>query len=670
METILIHNAAGRTRRVKEKGREYIVAPLSLIVSGVLNGSKGALYYPEDEIANSADIWNGIPLVVYHPTQNGKPVSAKSPGIWEKSGIGRVRNSRYKGKLIAEGWFDVERMKRIDPRVYDSLVKNKPIELSTGLFTNNEPARNGATCPKGRPYQYIARSYRADHVAVLPDQVGACSLNDGCGVLVNQVSEMTWNSFNPSQPRDEDGQWATIKGGGKHKGSSPPEKSAAPTPVRVPPKAKSFVARLGPKALAVLDKASELLSSKEFHYTSFGMVLGSGLNSPVGMIALTTSALASLYKDARDNRKREFRHDQTGPLNNASIEEEAKELLKLIIEGLKEEKQWEPLENAEGENCGTGAGGFQPGNDCSKGKKNYRADKSDIQKLTQAAEDNPDDPLVYDALRDAYEEKGDQQGIVRASLAKTLSERPHFERAAAILETPGVDPLLFVISGPRTNTGEYFGAVHEVLQNPNYQKLFHLETVRLHRGGKPNYLKTVDKFFELLSRYGDLKDFRYGRTTSGETTVNTFNHSQKRGDKDWEPLDNQDLRSGDYDKINKKSLRKKSHLKFMSKILPARAGSAFSYQVGNAEREYIRDDDGKFARHPGVASKPAGRTPSGHGGAAGRGNVYAHDREYGRVTGQVRLCRGSGRVSEVGTRTPKNTPTPLLSFPNLRRKGI
>lgn len=52
-------------------------------------------------------------------------------------------------------------------------------------------------------------------------------------------------------------------------------------------------------------------------------------------------------------------------------------LAESLIEGLKQEDMdydqsrriqgWEPVENADGVNCGTGAGGFQPGNTCAKG---------------------------------------------------------------------------------------------------------------------------------------------------------------------------------------------------------------------------------------------------------------------------------------------------------------
>ena len=39
-------NFAGQVKRVTRNGREWLVAPMSLINPGVLNGSKGALFYP------------------------------------------------------------------------------------------------------------------------------------------------------------------------------------------------------------------------------------------------------------------------------------------------------------------------------------------------------------------------------------------------------------------------------------------------------------------------------------------------------------------------------------------------------------------------------------------------------------------------------------------------
>lgn len=194
MET-LVANLVGKTRRDTFDGREFIVAPMTLIVPGVLNGSKGPLFYPPEEIAKNADAWNGIPLVVDHPHKDGSPVSARSPSVLNGQGIGHLFEARADGKLTAEGWFDVEKVQRIAPEILQSLREGKPIELSTGLFTTNEPAGDGAV-DNGKPYSFIARDYRPDHLAILLDSVGACGVGDGCGVLVNSLNGSTLGKIN------------------------------------------------------------------------------------------------------------------------------------------------------------------------------------------------------------------------------------------------------------------------------------------------------------------------------------------------------------------------------------------------------------------------------------------------------------------------------------------
>lgn len=177
----------GAVRREQVNGRDYLVAPLTMIVPGVLPGSKGPLYYPPEEVSRNPDGWNGMPIVVNHPVVEGRNVSARSPRILERYGIGHVyaANIGPNGNLVGEGWFDVGATKRIEPRIYDDLIAKRPIELSTGLFTRNEPVRNGK-CPRsGMPYDHVAKDYRPDHLAILPDTKGACSVRDGCGVLVN-----------------------------------------------------------------------------------------------------------------------------------------------------------------------------------------------------------------------------------------------------------------------------------------------------------------------------------------------------------------------------------------------------------------------------------------------------------------------------------------------------
>jgi len=186
----ILANLSGRRTVADCEGREYIVTPMTLIVSGVLNGSEGPLYYPPEELERNVEAWNGMPLVVYHPNINGEHTSARTPAIFTQRTVGQVFNARMQGnRLTAEGWFDVERTRAVDPRVLDKLRNNEPIEVSTGLFTENERAAFGAN-HKGKRYTHIARNYKPDHLAILPDQRGACSLKDGCGVLANKETAM------------------------------------------------------------------------------------------------------------------------------------------------------------------------------------------------------------------------------------------------------------------------------------------------------------------------------------------------------------------------------------------------------------------------------------------------------------------------------------------------
>lgn len=226
-------------RREKLAGREYLVAPVVMLVPGVLNGSKGPLYYPPDEVANNVDAWNGMPLTMYHPTDPyGNPASGRHPAIVESHGLGYVYNARIRrsdGALVGDGWFDLQEVLKKDTklaqgvRLYPRLLSGKPIELSTGLFTENQPARPGAVF-NGKPYAFVARKYRPDHLAILPDQQGACSLNDGCGVgtlPVNRIAHLlnqAVTNAKKGKPLASGGRWVTtdsgqrlfLHGGGLH----------------------------------------------------------------------------------------------------------------------------------------------------------------------------------------------------------------------------------------------------------------------------------------------------------------------------------------------------------------------------------------------------------------------------------------------------------------------
>ena len=94
----LTANISGKTRKAQLNGREHIVAPLTLIVPGVLNGSRGPLLYPADEVSKNPSAWNHVPIVVYHPTENGQGISARDPDVLNKQGIGVILRANANGK--------------------------------------------------------------------------------------------------------------------------------------------------------------------------------------------------------------------------------------------------------------------------------------------------------------------------------------------------------------------------------------------------------------------------------------------------------------------------------------------------------------------------------------------------------------------------------------------
>lgn len=180
----LVANISGKTRRESLNGRDHIVAPLSLIVPGVLAGNRGPIFYSQSELGKNPTAWNHVPIVVYHPFANGRPVSARDPDVLRNQSIGVVLRTKSNGKLTAEGWFDVERMQAVDNRVLEALESGQVMELSTGLELDAVP-EDGTF--NGKPYEAVARNFRPDHLAILPDQVGACSVDDGCGMMVNKL---------------------------------------------------------------------------------------------------------------------------------------------------------------------------------------------------------------------------------------------------------------------------------------------------------------------------------------------------------------------------------------------------------------------------------------------------------------------------------------------------
>lgn len=182
-------NLAGTVKHAQLEGRDHLVVPMVMLTEGVHQGSCGRLYYPGSELAQNTHLWNHKPVVVYHPKKNGVGVSACQPDVLNTHKVGVILNTRFEdGKLKADAWVEVARLEEIDDRVIEALEADTMMELSTGLFTENEMVENGEW--NGEEYDAVARAYAPDHLAILPDQKGACSIADGAGFLrINEAIE-------------------------------------------------------------------------------------------------------------------------------------------------------------------------------------------------------------------------------------------------------------------------------------------------------------------------------------------------------------------------------------------------------------------------------------------------------------------------------------------------
>lgn len=166
------------------EGRKQLTVPVVMIVEGVLSGSMGPLLHLADDFGKIPESWNGIPIVMYHPEQDGHGISANSPEVVESSKVGVVYYSHIEGNMLkAEAWLDEAKLAIVSNVTLLAINAGKTMELSVGVYTENEEISGEYN---GIKYNAIARNHRPDHLALLPDGVGACSLENGCGMGVNQ----------------------------------------------------------------------------------------------------------------------------------------------------------------------------------------------------------------------------------------------------------------------------------------------------------------------------------------------------------------------------------------------------------------------------------------------------------------------------------------------------
>lgn len=195
----LVHKAVSvnkeklKTRIEELDGTKYLVAPVVMVREQVLNGE----LLPAEEIEKSAPGWNGRPVVVYHPQdEEGRDILANDPKVVPDYEVGKVYNVVYDKdttKLKGEIWIDISKAKRKnkDTKLALKMIENSDkLEVSTGYIVNDLVIQEGTF--NGEKYTAIQRDILPDHLALLPQETGACSWEDGAGVRNNTNKFKSW----------------------------------------------------------------------------------------------------------------------------------------------------------------------------------------------------------------------------------------------------------------------------------------------------------------------------------------------------------------------------------------------------------------------------------------------------------------------------------------------
>lgn len=180
--SVLVKPNASLLRVETVRNHEYAVTPAVILVEGILQGALADV--PElalaSEFGKIPDAWNGRPVVVNHPRRNDSFVSAGIPDVFAQEVIGWIFNARIEdSKLKCELWTNKTWMEESGYNDIKENVENSTtMEVSTGLFADIEQV-SGVW--NGEQYSGIWRNIVPDHLAILTNSPGACSVADGCG---------------------------------------------------------------------------------------------------------------------------------------------------------------------------------------------------------------------------------------------------------------------------------------------------------------------------------------------------------------------------------------------------------------------------------------------------------------------------------------------------------
>ncbi|XOH69998.1 DUF2213 domain-containing protein [Klebsiella pneumoniae] len=172
----VVNSASNITTETIDGKPHIVVRGITPVVDDIVMNRK---LYPAAEIEKAYNTLERNPMPLGHPKVDGKHVSARDVRAVNEYHVGAwLQNvSHEDGKVTGDMYVNRH---RLDEMI--SGTNSEPIHISTGLLYSGIAA-NGES--KGKKYNEIATNMMFDHVAVLLDEPGAGTPEEGVGIFVN-----------------------------------------------------------------------------------------------------------------------------------------------------------------------------------------------------------------------------------------------------------------------------------------------------------------------------------------------------------------------------------------------------------------------------------------------------------------------------------------------------
>jgi len=188
--------------QVRETDDAYIIEDVPFVKPMQLSGG----YVPEASIASTVEQWDGVPVTLQHPRNaRGEPIAANRK---PETHLGIVEEPYYDGEVARAGRVVLRkgRLEAVEGAedVRDKLEANEAIDVSSQYAARDLPTGEY----DGAMRENVEEITRPDSLAILPNQRGRCSIDDGCGIDPQLVANaevsmpMTHNATHDGEDMD------------------------------------------------------------------------------------------------------------------------------------------------------------------------------------------------------------------------------------------------------------------------------------------------------------------------------------------------------------------------------------------------------------------------------------------------------------------------------------